>query len=145
MRPCHSSPQQLSSRRILFVVFFLQIGGLALVLGFAPFAIIQAIQTVSPISVSAQQSNTDLVILSFILFSVLALFNTIAVFSIWRMRRWVQRFFLIKLGVVALLILSVFVLVRDYPLLFVYVPLFCSLVFLVWGYSRVLKTATIVR
>lgn len=145
MRRYHSSPQQLPYRRILFVVFFLQIGGLALVLGFAPFAIVRAIRTVSPLSASAQQSNTNLVVLSFLLFSVLVLFNAIAVFSIWRMRRWVQRFFLIKLGVVTLLILSVFVLVRDYPLLFVYVPLFCSLVFLVWGYSRVLKTTAIVR
>ena len=127
------------------MVFGLQIGGLALVLGFAPFAIVRAIRTVAPLSASAQQSNTNLVVLSFLLFSVLALFNAIAVFSIWRMRRWVQRFFLIKLGVVTILILSVFVLIRDYPLLFVYIPLFCSLAFLVWGYSRILKTTTIVR
>ena len=125
------------------MVFVLQIGGLALVLGFAPVAIVRAIRTVSPISISAQQSNTNLVILSFFLFSGLAFFNTIALFSIWHMRRWVQRFFLIKLGVVAALILSVFVLVRDYPLLYVYLPLFCSLAFLVWSYSKLLKDRTV--
>jgi hypothetical protein len=120
------------------ILLLLQILGLGMVIMATPYFIRQLSNNVAPISANGLLNDRVYSLVGSILFLSLVVLNTLAVVGIWHMYRLTQAYLIIKLSVAIFLILSVFIFAADYYVLFAYIPLFASLVFMSWAYSRLI-------
>ncbi|MFA6198055.1 MAG: hypothetical protein WC734_02750 [Patescibacteria group bacterium] len=128
-------PRRRLTWRILLI---LQIAGLGMVAMAMPYFIRHLSKNVAPISVDGLLNDRIYSLVGSILFLSLVVLNTLAVIGIWRMYRLTQAYLIIKLSVAIFLILSVFIFAADYYVLFAYIPLLGSLVFMNCAYSRLI-------
>ncbi|MBI3956414.1 MAG: hypothetical protein HY340_00280 [Candidatus Kerfeldbacteria bacterium] len=131
-------------RRGLWVsVFVMQIAGLVAVLVFAPVTLTRISHGIVPLTAAELFARHNLFVLSAFLFGVLAVLNALAVAAIWRVSRLAQLYLIIKLGVVLLLVLSVFFLIPDYLLLGVYLVLTGLLGYMIVAYQLVSRSTAV--
>ncbi len=126
--------QRLFRSKLWAAVLVIQCIGLILVLVTAPkfFDLLSTANASASINgLFNERSGTVFASIGFL---SLAILNTLAVFGIWNSERWVKFYLFLKLVAVLVLGLSVFVLEADYLLLLAYIPLFCSLLFMLWAY-----------
>jgi hypothetical protein len=132
---------QYPKRQLIWrILLILQISGLGMVVIATPYFFNHLSKNVAPISVNGLLNDRIYSFVGSILFLSLIVLNTLAVMGIWRMYQLTQAYLLIKLSVAIFLILSVFIFAADYYVLFAYIPLFGSLVFMNWAYSRLIAT-----
>ncbi|MFH1171317.1 MAG: hypothetical protein V1778_02140 [bacterium] len=132
-------PTHLHQRWMWRAVVLLQLGGLLLVVAASPIFLHLLFTPSAHAADRGLFDNRTITVIASTGFLLLVIFNSFAVFGIWRLQHWVGHFFLVKLCIDLFLILSVFLFDVDVRILFICIPLFCSLCFLTLAYPRLRK------